>query len=124
MNWSISKDRSVADTQRNLIWNKINELSVTLNVTSLHKIKVSVGQGGSITPLGSDYYAPDNFFIVGDGESQTFTATADPGYRIQCVIVDGVSQGPVVNYTFSEVNKDHSIVVLFAPDTTSSVLSS
>ncbi len=116
MKWSNSKDRSVADTQRNLIWNKINELSApeALNVSSLHKIKVTAGQGGAISPSGSDYYAPDKLYILAEGESQTFTVTTDPGYRIQDVIVDGVSQGAIVTFTFDEVNQDHTIMVVFA----------
>jgi Kelch motif/Divergent InlB B-repeat domain/Galactose oxidase, central domain len=64
------------------------------------------GTGGAITPE-----APQT---VNYGDSATFTVTPDNGYHVQDVSVDGVSQGAIHNYTFSNVSADHSINATFA----------
>ena len=118
--WSISRDRSVSDTQRNLIWNKINELSAALNISSVHKIKVMQSAGGTIDPPGTDggepnhYYAPDKFFIVADGESQEFTFAPEPGYVITDVMVNCQSQGVISSYTFTNITEDSTLQVTFS----------
>nr|MCU0587209.1 hypothetical protein [Syntrophobacteraceae bacterium] len=67
------------------------------------------GSGGSITPLGTKQ--------VSHGGSQTYTISAQEGYRIQDVLVNKVSQGPVSSYTFSSVADNGSITASFAPKT-------
>ena len=114
VSWVQEKDRSIADIQRNSVWNKINDLSNIYNITLLYKIKVSAGPGGAISPSGSDYYAPDRFLILANGECQTFTITPNPGYGIKDVMVDGVSVGPVNNYTFTGVTSGHTIAATFS----------
>ena len=47
------------------------------------------------------------------GGSRTFTITADEGYVVADVLVDGVSVGPVGSYTFSNVRANHTISVIF-----------
>lgn len=91
------------------------------NVTSNHTISVtfkkvgestnytisaSAGSGGKITPSGK--------VSVAAGGSQTFTISADKGYEIDHVTVNGkevtINEG---SYTFSNVNADQSISVTF-----------
>lgn len=64
------------------------------------------GDGGSISPSTK----------VKKGESVTFYITANKGYSIADVSVDGVSIGPVSSYKFSKVNSDHTISVTFLQD--------
>ncbi|MDD5142911.1 hypothetical protein [Methanoregula sp.] len=47
------------------------------------------------------------------GESRTFTITPNSGYKIEDVLVDGVSQGAISSYTFSNVRADHTIWATF-----------
>jgi hypothetical protein len=70
-----------------------------------YTITATAGTGGSISPSGS--------VVVNCGREQTFTITPDPGYRIEDVVVDGVSQGPINSYTFSNVSSDHTIQATF-----------
>ena len=44
---------------------------------------------------------------------RTFTVSPDSGYKISDVIVDAASQGAVSDYTFTNVNSDHTIQVTF-----------
>ena len=71
--------------------------------------------GGSITPSGTDY--------VPKGESSTYTITADPGYVIDEVRVDGAAQADAVGetsytYDFTNVSSGHLIVARFRVDDT------
>ena len=68
-------------------------------------ITATAGIGGSITPSGA--------VRVNEGDSQTFSITANSGYRISKVSVDGVNQGAISSYTFTDVTDDHTIIVEF-----------
>ncbi len=79
-----------------------------------HAITASADSGGSISPSGST--------SVLHGSSQTFIATANTGYRVADVLVDGQSVGAVADlyhddsssYTFDDVAADHVILASFA----------
>lgn len=68
-------------------------------------INAGAGENGSISPSGR--------VAVPAGGSRTFTITADEGYVVADVLVDGVSVGPVGSYTFSNVRANHTISVIF-----------
>ena len=74
-----------------------------------HTITATAGANGSISPSGA--------VEVGDGADQAFMITPDPGYRIEDVLVDGVSVGPMTRYTFTAVLRDHTIHASFAKAT-------
>jgi hypothetical protein len=74
----------------------------------------SAGPGGKISPSGSQFAYP--------GSSFTFTITPNSGYKISDVIVDGVSQGPISTYSFTNVQAGHEISATFTIETTSSPL--
>jgi DMSO/TMAO reductase YedYZ molybdopterin-dependent catalytic subunit len=69
----------------------------------------ATGSGGSISPDGS--------VVLNTGESAAFSITANAGYHIVDVKVDGASVGAVTSYTFTNVTGYHTIVASFAPDT-------
>ena len=71
-----------------------------------YRIEASAGEGGSISPEG--------IVRVSQGGSQSFTITPDQGYKIEDVLVDGESAGPVSEYTFKNVREWHTITVTFA----------
>ncbi len=52
------------------------------------------------------------------GDSLTFTVTPNANYLVDSVVVDGVYIGSMSAYTFSNVKKDHTILVTFKKDYT------
>ena len=72
------------------------------NVT--YKITVVQSENGKISP---------DTVTVNKNESKTFTITADEGYEIEDVIVNGESVGKVSEYTFEKVNAKAEITAKF-----------
>ncbi len=68
-------------------------------------INSSAGAGGSISPNGAT--------LVNQGDNQTYTITANACFSISDVIVDGVSQGAIGTYTFTNVQANHTISASF-----------
>lgn len=68
-------------------------------------LMATAGAHGSVTPSGVVSVLP--------GGSQTFTITADSGYTVDTVTVDGVSLGAVPTYTFTNVQTDHTLSATF-----------
>ncbi len=71
-----------------------------------YTITASAGTGGTIAPSGQ--------IIVTGGSSQTFTLTANEGYQIEALVVDGVSMGALNSYTFANVNETHGVSAVFS----------
>jgi PKD repeat protein len=72
-------------------------------------ITASAGTGGAISPYGA--------VSVDAGANQTFTITPSVGYHVLDVLVDGVSVGAIVSYTFTNVAAAHTIAASFAIET-------
>lgn len=77
-----------------------------MTVTTSNTITASAGPNGTISPAGS--------ISVSNGASQAFTFSPATCYHVADVVVDGVSQGPLANYTFVGVTANHTISVSFA----------
>ncbi len=73
-------------------------------------INASAGTGGSISPSGA--------VSVASGGSQAFTITPNSGFCIQSVTVNGVNQGAISTYTFSNVTSNQTIAAAFSAATT------
>ena len=71
----------------------------------LYKVTASTSGNGTISPTGVSS-------IVQTG-SLSYTISPNKGYKINDVLVDGVSVGAVTSYSFTDVNADHSIVASF-----------
>lgn len=54
---------------------------------------------------------------VNNGTNKTFNITANSGFSIKDVAIDGVSFGAISNYTFENVSENHSIVASFFSNT-------
>jgi len=63
------------------------------------------GDGGQIEPEGE--------ITVIEGVNQIFTITAEACYRIDDVLIDGLSVGAINEYTFPEIHQNHSIQAIF-----------
>jgi PKD repeat protein len=71
-------------------------------------ISSSAGTGGKISPSGS--------VNVAEGASQTFSIMPDAGFAIVDVLVDGIPNGTISSYTFTNVVADgHTISASFIP---------
>jgi hypothetical protein len=74
-----------------------------------YTITASAGTGGSISPSG-------DVSVLGY-TNKSFTITANAGYRIGSILVDGSPQNVTSRYTFMNVTDNHTIEVAFVPDT-------
>ena len=68
-------------------------------------ITASAGAGGTISPNGG--------VSVAAGANQSFTISANACYTLTDVLVDGVSQGAITSYTFTNVQAAHTISASF-----------
>jgi hypothetical protein len=59
---------------------------------------------------------------VAQGSSQTFTITPSAVYKVLNVVVDGVSQGSITSYPFTNVQADHTISATFVASTTTTYI--
>ena len=98
------------DTTGQLAIDNVKLMAVeTGEAAQKYTIAATAGEGGSITPNGD--------VSVKEGASQTFAITADNGYEIADVLVDGSSVGAVESYTFSDVKANHTISASFSKTT-------
>lgn len=80
--------------------------TTTTQTDTTHTVHVTAGNGGTTDPNGS--------VTVSDWGSITINITANEGYEIHSVMVDGEDKGTVESYTVSNVTEDHSIVATFS----------
>jgi len=85
------------------------------NATELFTITATSEAYGSISPSGEEIQ-------VSYGGSQVFTITADEGYGIEQVTVDGINKGSGTHWTFSNITESHTIHVSFRVKNTSNDL--
>ena len=71
-----------------------------------YTVTASAGNGGTISPSGK--------VSVNRGNSKTFTITANEGYRIADVLVNGKSVGAVGSYTIKNITANQTITASFA----------
>ncbi|MCP4713243.1 MAG: hypothetical protein GY869_31820, partial [Planctomycetes bacterium] len=83
------------------------KLGITLRKSD-YIITASSGSNGIIWPSGP--------VAVCDGMSVAFTMIPEYGYKVEDVIVDGVSEGAVASYSFDNVTADHAIDARFYSD--------
>ena len=68
-------------------------------------ISVAQTTGGAANPVGDIRVAPYS--------DKTVTLTPSDGYYLSDVLVDGASVGVVKTYTFSSIDKDHTLIPVF-----------
>lgn len=83
-----------------------NSSNGTINNPVNYNILALAGINGSVSPSGNiqAYYLENKEFLI----------TPNEGYKIQDVLVDGVSRGAIEKYTFSEIDSNHTIVTYFS----------
>jgi hypothetical protein len=80
--------------------------TVTASSIATYTITPSAGGGGTITP--------GTVQTVDSGGSQQFFVTANSGFQIQAVYIDGTSIGSPSSYTFTNVTANHTISATFS----------
>lgn len=81
-----------------------------------YDINVLAGEGGKIAL--TEEGPPENGDIaVGEGSNVTLHIIPDSYYSIEDVMVDGISQGAVSQYTFNNVSGAHSVSATFTRNT-------
>ena len=91
---------------------QLDKLEITPKAVAVesYDITATASEGGTITAEG----LADGKVSVTEGESATFTITANDGYEVSDVKVDGTSVGKRTSYTFENVDEDHTIEATFA----------
>ena len=87
------------------LWIDVDYTASTTSTT--YTITASSNVGGSISP--------DRETVVPENGSKSYRISANIGYGIKDVLIDGVSQGAITSYTFTNINSDHTIEVVFEP---------
>jgi len=82
-----------------------NHTILAIFAGTVYHISATAGQHGSISPSGE--------LVASPGGSQTFTITAEAGYHVFDVVVDSISRGPLAQYTFANIQSNHSIEAIF-----------
>jgi alpha-tubulin suppressor-like RCC1 family protein len=85
-----------------------HSISATFTLIQYYAITAGAGPNGSISPSGT--------ISVREFTNQTITMTANAGYRVADVQVDGASVGAVSSYTFTNVQTTHTISATFTLD--------
>lgn len=84
-------------------------LLTTFENPTIYNITASCGLNGTITPSGN--------VGVTSGESQTFHFIPHENYQIGAIVIDGIAETTLSNnYTFTNVQQDHTIFVDFTTD--------
>jgi hypothetical protein len=91
----------------NLNWIKFNAGITTFTITA------SAGSNGSISPSGN--------VSVNSGANQSFAITANSGYQVDAVTVDGTNLGAITSHTFNNVIANHTISATFKPISTGTI---
>ena len=91
-----------------------NIATASVQIMLTYVITSQAYPGGNIIPSGD--------VSVNTTGSQLFTITPRTGFGISDVLVDGISQGAISNYTFSNVTTNHTISAKFLANAPSNLL--
>lgn len=86
------------------------------NVTSDHVISVSYALNLFTVTASADAHGminPAGLMTVNAGSDQLFTVTADHGYNVKDIYVDGVSVGAANTYTLTRISSNQNITASF-----------
>ena len=94
------------DTSGNVATSTTFRVRVNDVNTSTYTITPTAGLNGNISPSSPS--------VVASGTSQVYTIIPDVGYKVENVIVDDIPVGATNTYTFSNVNRNHTINASFS----------
>ena len=106
VNWTENGVIQWSTAQYEFIVNRDRVLVANFAEANTYTITALAGANGTISPQGD--------IQVNPGADQSFVMIPDYGCHISKVLVDGVDIGAVDSYTFTNVNRDHTIFVSFS----------
>jgi hypothetical protein len=83
------------------------------NVTAAHTITATYAQYLITVTQGANGVISPASTYVGHAANQTFNIAANAGYSVVSVLVDGVNQGAITSYTFTNVTAAHTITATY-----------
>ena len=83
----------------------MSAMSIKAAILPIYTITATAGVGGTITPAGA--------VAVEQGSNQSFVIAPSAGHIVSDVLVNGVSQGRLNAYTFTNVTTNHTIEASF-----------
>ena len=108
--WATSANGEVIDGTTYNVTANVEFFAIWENIpVTNYTITATAGANGTISPSGDT--------TVAQGANQTYTITANSGYHIKDVKVNGSSVGAVATYTFTNVTANATITVEFEVDT-------
>ncbi|MFA5366191.1 MAG: hypothetical protein WC325_13500 [Candidatus Bathyarchaeia archaeon] len=115
--YTVPVDLNIGNGQWSLNVTAYSDASVTATDSVSFGVNVPNPQTYTITPSHDSgcTITPNTAQEVAEGGSQGFTYSADTGYNISSVLVDGVSVANTGSYTFNNVQADHTISVTSTP---------
>jgi hypothetical protein len=107
---SLFIDNLYSDSTTNYTFNNITTNHSIRAIFSINKYTITSTDGinGTISPAGS--------LVFNYGSSQSYSMTANFGYHIDSVFVDGLFVGSPTSYLFDNISVDHNIDVTFEAD--------
>ena len=85
-----------------------------INSAGAARIDIVIDGPGQVAPIGY----PQRAVSILHGADQTFTFTPGATQMVVNVMIDGVSIGATNQYTFTSLDRDHTLAVTFGPLTT------
>ena len=113
LTFTITPDENYGISYIDLNGNKIpNNSTITINnITKNQTLKVVFVKVFLITTSCGENGTISTSTTVALGEEKTFNFYPNTGYKIKDVKIDNESIGPVQNYTFTNIDKNHTIYV-------------
>ncbi len=111
-NWTVPSNLTTTARVRVLAFDN----SGHVGSDSSHANFAITGWTVTATAAANGAIAPSGAIVVSDGAAPAFTITPNPGYRVQDVLVNGVSAGAVTNYTFAPIHSNQTIAASFELD--------
>jgi PKD repeat protein len=106
---AVTLDGTPVPSSGTVLMNADHALAVTASLKTF-TVTATAGAGGTVSPPGVT--------TLNCGASQGYTITANYGFHIEDVQVDGVSAGAIGTYTFTGVVANHTLSATFSPTPT------
>jgi hypothetical protein len=88
-----------------------SKVTVTANFVTHVTVTSISGENGNISRVGG--IIGEEIYEVLEGSDITYEMLPDVGYQVKEVLVDGISIGNPINYTFNNIMGCHTIEVIF-----------
>jgi len=113
----------IGHTISKLLVNKVEKLItnryILENITMDYNVEVVFEPMSyiiQVETVGKGSVFPEGLITVKHNDNIELRATAEKGFRVKTIKVDGLEQGSYSTYRLKNINRDHSISIEFEPD--------